>query len=178
MKGKFLRAWKGALAHKRTEESPLLPLDLQFRLLHGVSVITKKPKHKREPSEKQLKQRWLYRQIEEMWFNLTPGQLVLWKRFYWYARARGWTVKKAHKRTRRGEVKETKKNMGYRAFFFHRALSWKLEDWLYLWLKAMWRVSSITQTESSFIVKAYITGRPDVERPPEPREYKEIRFRL
>ena len=178
VKGKFVLAWKkglGNLVHPALH-NPLVKA--YFRMLGGHSALCKTTHHKTSPSPAQEFRRWLYKQVDRMLANMTIGQKILWKRFYWYARGRGWTVKKIFKRKKPDEIKEIKKNMGYRAFFFHRALRWKLEDWFYLWLKAKWRLESFSESEQEYLVIAKIVHREDVKIPKEPREYKVERIRF
>jgi len=178
VKGNFLLAWKkgfGNLTHPALHQ-PLMKA--YFRMLGGHSALCKTTQIKTEPSEKQLFRRWLYREVDRMLQYMTIGQRIVWKRFYWYARARGWTAKKSSLRRKPDEIKEVKKNMGYRAFFMHRGLRWKLEDWLYFWLKAKWMLETLSEDADNWIVKAKIVHREDVKIPTEPREYKIERVRF
>jgi len=178
VKGKFVLAWKKGFGNV-VREGTFNPLaKAYFRMLGGHSALCKTTQHKTKPSDKQEFRRWLYKQVDRMYKNLTIGQFILWKRFYWYARNLGWTVKKKTERKRPDEIKEVKKNMGYRAFFMHRGLRWKLLDWLYLWLKAKWRLETFTESEQEYLVIAKIVHREDVELPKEPREYKVERVRF
>ena len=178
VKGKHVTAWKKAFGGHRTRYAKTNFPAVYFRMLGGESELVERYQHKTDPTPQQEFQRWLYKIVDKMLFDMTIGQAILWKRFYWYARARGWTVKHSHKGTRADEIKETKKNMGYRAFFFKRALGWNLGDWLYLWLKSMWRLVDYSLTEDTITVEARILHRDLYRLPTEPREYKVERIRF
>lgn len=178
VKGKIVPAWSGSLARHRSRYSPIHGAHITFRMLGGEGAICERVIPKQEPTEAQLLQRWLYREVECMLRNMTVGQALTWKRFYWYARSRGWTVKHSHRGPRATEVKDTKKNMGYRAFFFSRGLRWMLSEWFYRWLKMKWRFETYTETEDMCILEVKLVHRDLRFIPTEPREYKVERIRF
>ena len=178
VKGKHVRAYSGSLGVRRTSYTRRNMVHATFRMLGGHSALVERTQIKTEPSEAQLAQRWLYAQVDRMLDNMSLGQAILWKRFYWYCRARGWTVKFSHTELGTDEIKDTKKNMGYRAFFFKRALCWNLNDWLYLWLKAKWRLSDYSETAEDAVFRVQIVHRDLVKLPTEPRDYKVERIRF
>jgi len=177
LKGKFVTAFSRGLGIRRTLETPRFRMDGYFRLIGSESILGKKPKPRKEPTEAQLRRRACYDYCDELWRNLTDGQLALWKRFYWYSRALGRTLKHVAKRKITGEIKETKKHMGYRAFFMKRCLTENLDEYTYLWLKGKWRLVKRWEEDGNVCLELEIIHREDVEIPTEPRELKVERIR-
>jgi len=165
----------GNLAHYVLKQSNV---KAYWRMLGGHSAICITRQIKTTPTPKQAFQRWLYSIAEDLWYNMTDGQFILWKRFYWVCRARGWTVKSSTGRKKPDEIKETKKHMGYRAYWVKRILTWKLADWLYSWLKARWSIPVVSETEQEIILHAKIIHAEDEFPMREPREYKVERIRF
>jgi len=178
VRGKIHPAYKFVFLKKRTRFSPLGGLKVGLRMLGGRSALTKTTIRKTEPSEKQLQRRRCYSYCEELFHNMTDGQFVLWKRFYWWARARGWTLKKVSKRVRADEIKDTKKHMGYRAFWMSRCLREVLGDYISSWLKAEVELVRMTEEDGNVCFTIRVTHREDVKLPIEPRDYKIERIRF
>jgi len=140
-------------------------------------VLLKKQTVKRTPSLAQLQIREKWALIDKIIDEMSAGQYIAWKRYYWYARGRGRTHAKDEAKGQKGHYKRSCKHMGYRAYFIKLVMTDKLAEFLYNYLKARLRIVDITRKECNVYLTYEVVHRDDVELIPEPREYKIERIR-
>lgn len=178
VKSKLVTAVVKGYANIVGRRLPTFQSDVYFREVAGKTIMSLKPKQPKRSKSYSTFLNWLWCIVDLMYRGMTLGKFNQWKRFYWWARDAGLTVKGSVERATKTKITGYKKNMGYYAFFMKKGLTWDLEKYFSDYLKAKWRINSCAWKDEVMEIEAEIVHKELVWIPREPRILKVERVRL
>lgn len=158
VKSKFFNALENPLAGHSKMHASVSGNSLAFYTTGGDIIARTKPKTVHRLNAVQLAQQVLWKDADCMWKHMTWGQKTLWNNYY-YDEYRAGRTKQTAANRQAGDAKQIPpSDMGSYSFFMSRGLKFDLYQWLTLYMRDSWQVTSIIDTGDTIEVTASLVN--------------------